>query len=96
MSSWSRYTDQYHTLPEFVPQHLERYVGLSRAGKFKEAERLFSQILSRHAENPPVLFERADALRNQGRFGTLSDFLATSAPHLEHGSDPFGSHAAAS
>ena len=70
-------------MPEFIPQHLERYVGLSRAGKFDEAERLFSQTLSRHVENPPVFFERADALLNQGRFGTLSDFLATSAPRFE-------------
>ena len=83
MYSWSRYVDQYHTLPEFIPQHLERYVGLSRAGKFNEAERLFSQNLSRHVENPPVFFERADALLDQGRFGTLSDFLATSAPRFE-------------
>lgn len=87
MSSWSRYTDQYHTLPELVSQHLERYVGLSRAGKFNEAERLFSQTLSRHVEHPPVFFERADALLNQGRFGMLSDLLAVSARRFEHGSD---------
>ena len=87
MSAWGRYIDRYPNLPKSIPQHLECYVGLSRAGTFVEADRLFSQILCRFVEHPPVFFERAGALLNQGRFGDLSHFLATSAPRFEPDTD---------
>lgn len=87
MASWGRYADQYHTLPKSLPQRLEGYIGLGRAGNFDEADRLFSQSLSQCLEFAPVFFERADALLNQGEFGSLDEFLATSSPCFDPGSD---------
>ncbi len=87
MASWGRYTDQYHSLPEFLPQRLELYIGLGRAGTFDEADRLFSQSLSQHLGFAPVFFEHADALLNQGRFGSLDEYLTKSSPWFDPGSD---------
>ena len=87
MSAWGRYIDRYADLPDSIPQHLECYIGLSRAGIFDEADRLFSQTLCRFVEHPPVFFERADSLLNQGKYGALSHFLATSAPRFEPDTD---------
>ena len=87
MALWGRYAEQYHTLPKSIPQHLEGYIGLARAGKFDEADRLFSQCLSQYVEFAPVFFERADALLNQGKFGSLDEFLVTQSPCFDPDSD---------
>lgn len=87
MSSWGRYVDLYRTLPETIPQHLEHFVGLSRAGNFDKADQLFLHELSPYVDYPPVFFERADAYLNQGRFGSLVHFLSTSAPRFEPDTD---------
>ena len=77
---WGRYFDQYQLLSSSVPSGLERFVSLARVGSFNQADELFSKSLHQYLRFATVLLERADALLNQGKFGSLSEFLISLPP----------------